>query len=68
MKKTFQAFKPFISPERMENIMLNHVWFNKIMYDKNWCETVANAFVYDVINKYFKNYPKEELSYKGYRS
>lgn len=68
MEKTFNALTPFVSTERMENIMLNHLWFNKIEYDKKWCETVANAYVYDVINKYFKDYPKEELSYKGYRS
>ena len=54
MKTLFKRFEPFISHERMENIMLNHLWFKKINYDKNWCKTTANGYVYGVIDKYFK--------------
>ncbi|MFP4401793.1 MAG: hypothetical protein ACLFPL_01040 [Candidatus Nanoarchaeia archaeon] len=55
LKNVTKRFEPFISQERMENIMLNHLWFKKIMYDRQWCKTTANDYVYDVINKYFKS-------------
>jgi hypothetical protein len=54
LKKVTQRFEPFISQPRMENIMLNHLWFRKISYDREWCKKEANGIVYSVINKYFK--------------
>lgn len=56
IKSNFSKFEPLISAKRMENIMLNHLWFNRIMYDKVWCEETANAKVYGVINKHFRNF------------
>lgn len=55
IEKKLKILEPFVSAKRMENIMLNHIWFKKIQYDKLWCKKTANGYVYKVINKHFKN-------------
>ena len=55
MKSTVQIFKPLITEERMSNIMLNHIWFSKIFYDERWAKTTAKSYIYNVIDKHFKN-------------
>ncbi|MCH8519911.1 MAG: hypothetical protein LAT82_04105 [Nanoarchaeota archaeon] len=52
--KITQSLEPFISQQRLENIMLNLIWFKKIMYDKEWCETKGCDYIYDVLNKHFR--------------
>lgn len=54
IKKITQSLEPFVSQQRLENIMLNIIWFKKIMYDKEWCETKGDAYIYDVLNKHFR--------------
>ncbi|MFT4243999.1 MAG: hypothetical protein ACMXYB_00910 [Candidatus Woesearchaeota archaeon] len=54
IEKITKSLEPFISQKRMENIMLNIIWFNKIKYDEHWCKTKGCDYIYDIINKYFK--------------
>lgn len=54
IRKKTQFLKPLVSQKRLENIYLNHIMFDDIEYDVNWCKNNGNGAVYNILNKYFK--------------